>query len=218
MKASSASLGPNQKGAIAEAAVTLAATRLGFGVLKPVAEHSAYDLALDLGSEIVRVQCKWARSDGEVVEVYSGRCRAVRGGYIRQTYDVDEIDALAAYCERNGATYLLPASLVAGKRLIRLRLTPPKNGQRAAIRWASAYEFGAVAQLGERRHGMAEVRGSSPLSSTPSESDANVSVGAHAFRERFGFYMEQAAAGTDVHVTRHGRPSVRLTASEAGSL
>jgi prevent-host-death family protein len=37
-----------------------------------------------------------------------------------------------------------------------------------------------------------------------------VSVGAHEFRNRFGFYMECAAAGAEISVSRHGRPYVRL--------
>jgi hypothetical protein len=57
-------------------------------------------------------------------------------------------------------------SVVAGKTYIHLRLTPARNNQRTGVTMAADYEFGAVAQLGERRHGMAEVRGSSPLSST----------------------------------------------------
>jgi antitoxin (DNA-binding transcriptional repressor) of toxin-antitoxin stability system len=39
-------------------------------------------------------------------------------------------------------------------------------------------------------------------------------VGAHAFRERFGYWMELAAAGTDVVVTRHGTTRVRMTRAE----
>ena len=35
----------NEKGNIAEAAIALAATKLGIEVLKPVAEHGRYDLA-----------------------------------------------------------------------------------------------------------------------------------------------------------------------------
>jgi prevent-host-death family protein len=38
-------------------------------------------------------------------------------------------------------------------------------------------------------------------------------VGAHEFRNHFGFYMERAAAGEEILVTRRGRPSVRLTSS-----
>jgi hypothetical protein len=44
---SRAGLTPTQKGNIAEAAVTLAATTLGIGVLKPVQEGLRYDLIFD---------------------------------------------------------------------------------------------------------------------------------------------------------------------------
>ena len=36
-------------------------------------------------------------------------------------------------------------------------------------------------------------------------------VGANEFRNRFGWYMERAAAGEEFHVERRGRPYVRLT-------
>jgi len=35
-------------------------------------------------------------------------------------------------------------------------------------------------------------------------------VGAHEFRNHFGYYLEQAAAGHEVLVSRRGRPHVRL--------
>ena len=56
---------------------------------------------------------------------------------------------------------------------------------------------------------MPEVRGSSPLSSTPPPDGPQV-VGAHQFREHFGFWLEQAAAGLQLTVTRRGRPHVQL--------
>jgi PD-(D/E)XK nuclease superfamily protein len=54
-----------------------------------------------------------------------------------------------------------------------LRLAPRLNNQRLGINWAEDYAFearlggkqGAVAQLGERLHGMQEVTGSSPVGS-----------------------------------------------------
>jgi len=39
---------------------------------------------------------------------------------------------------------------------------------------------------------------------------AGTVVGAHEFRNRFGWYMERAAAGEEMRVTRRGRPYVRL--------
>ncbi len=72
---------------------------------------------------------------------------------------------------------------------------------------ARDYEFGAVAQLEERRHGMAEARGSSPLSSTSSD---EVTIGSHEFRNRFGWYLERTAAGERFAITRRGKPYARL--------
>jgi len=39
-----------------------------------------------------------------------------------------------------------------------------------------------------------------------------INVGAHQFRNHFGHYMEQAAAGAEVLVSRHGSPFVRMLA------
>jgi prevent-host-death family protein len=33
------------------------------------------------------------------------------------------------------------------------------------------------------------------------------------FRNRFGLYMQEAAAGAEIIVRRHGRPFVRMTAA-----
>lgn len=160
-------LDSNAKGNIAEAAITLEAIKLGIEVLKPVAEHVRYDLAFDLGHRVIRVQCKWARLDGAVVRADLVGFRHTSRGPVRTTYSTDEIDALALYCDELQRVYLIPAELIEGKSAVQLRLTAPKNAQRAAINWAERFLLsGAVAQLGERRHGMAEVRGSSPLSST----------------------------------------------------
>ena len=50
----------DQKGAIAESAIVHAAIKLGIGVFRPLSDGERYDLILDLGSKLVRVQCKWA--------------------------------------------------------------------------------------------------------------------------------------------------------------
>jgi prevent-host-death family protein len=84
-----------------------------------------------------------------------------------------------------------------------------QDGQPAAINWSIRIAPGAVAQLGERLHGMQEATGSSPVSSTPSD-PAPHTVGAHQFRNHFGWYMERTAAGEEFLVTRRGKPCVRL--------
>ncbi len=60
---------------------------------------------------------------------------------------------------------------------------------------------------------MAEVVGSSPTGSTSNEppTGGSLTVGAHEFRNRFGWYMERAAAGEEFLVSRRGKPHVRLS-------
>jgi prevent-host-death family protein len=36
------------------------------------------------------------------------------------------------------------------------------------------------------------------------------SVGAHEFRNRFGYYLERAAAGDEIRISHRGRPYARL--------
>jgi prevent-host-death family protein len=208
----------NEKGAIAETAIAAAATRLGVSVLRPITEHGRYDLAFEMGPRLLRVQCKWGGLDAEqaVIKVRLSTSRLSPSGYVRASYSDDEIDLLAVYCGELDRCYLLPCSMVAGRSAIHLRLTPPINRQRACINLATDFEFpGAVAQLGERLNGIQEARGSSPLSSTSSlAASRSVAVGCHEFRNHFGYYLERAAAGEEIRISRHGRPFACLVHAE----
>ena len=48
------------------------------------------------------------------------------------------------------------------------------------------------------------------LSSTPS----TLKVGCHQFRNHFGYYLERAAAGDEIRISRRGRPYARLVSAE----
>jgi prevent-host-death family protein len=202
----------NRKGNVAELKIAAAATELGIPVLRPMTEHTRYDLVFELEGELVRVQCKWASVLDQVVRVHTRRSRYTPRGRIQRTYTVDEIDAVAAYCGKLDRCYLLPASLIAGKSMICLRLTAPRNGQRAALNWAADYELGAVAQLGRACGWQPQGRGfeSHQLHSLDKDAES-VTVGAHEFREHLGWHMERAAAGEGLLVTRRGKPYVKLS-------
>ncbi len=209
----------DQKGNIAEQAIALTATRLGIGVFRPVGEGSRYDLILDLSTRLLRVQCKWCRLVDGVMVVRCQSSRRTAEGLRARAYTADEIDAFAAYCPDTDGCYLIPMEYAGPRRQIQLRLDPPRNAQRGAIVWARDFDFatldwprlGAVAQLAERRYGIPEAGGSSPPSSTPSISPTVTEVGAHQFRNHFGYYLERAAAGDDIRVSRHGRTFVKLS-------
>ncbi len=205
-------LSSNEKGGIAETQIAAAATKLGVPVLRPIVEHGRYDLAFEIGGRLLRVQCKWAslERDGAVLRVNLQTCRHTPKGYVFGSYHAHEIDVVAVYSGELDRCYLLPMSLVEGRRAVYLRLTPPLNSQRACINLEADFRFpGAIAQLGERSAGSRKVGGSSPPSSTPSV----VQVGCHEFRNHFGYFLEQAAAGTDIEVSRRGKPYARLIAA-----
>jgi prevent-host-death family protein len=204
---------PNHKGNVAELAIATEAARLGLSVLKPLTEHERYDLVLGMGGKLLRVQCKWAKKQGDVVLVNLATSRRGPDGYVRTNYSAADVDAIGAYCEELASCFLIPISVVDGQWGIQLRLAPTRNGQRAALHFAEQYRLGAVAQQEERRRGTAEVRGSNPLSSTldkAAETPTAIEVGAHEFRNRFGYYMEQAVAGANILVRRRGKPYARL--------
>jgi PD-(D/E)XK nuclease superfamily protein len=168
-------LTPDQKGAAAELAVIHHAAALGLGVSRPLTDGHRYDLIFDLdGTRLLRVQCKSAGRQGDVLVVWCRSRRRAATGFITRPYTACEVDAIAAYCHELDRCYLLPAALFSGRSALQLRLAPPKNNQKVGINWASDYELaaritdyqGAVAQLGERLAGSQKVTGSSPVGST----------------------------------------------------
>jgi prevent-host-death family protein len=190
--------------------ISAEATKHGIVVSRPDAA-TRYDLIFDTGSSLLRVQCKCGALDRNagVIKVRLESCWYTPTGYVRNPYAAGDVDLFAVYCGEQGRCYLLPADGLTGRHAIYLRLSQPRNKQRACVNLASDFTFdGAIAQLGERLAGSQQVAGSSPASSTscvPTEV-----VGANRFRDRFGWYMERAAAGEVFQITRHGRPFVRI--------
>jgi prevent-host-death family protein len=207
-------LSTNEKGDVAEAEIALAAIRAGCTVARPLTDHPPYDLVIEVGDRLLRVQCKWAALQRGVVEIRLGRCRhSPTQGYVRNSYRADEIDAIAAYCDDLKECFLVPVDLVDGQDWLSLRVDPPRNSQRAALHFAADHSLpGAIAQLGERVSGTHEVAGSSPAGSTPrADGDSSeITVGAHELRNHFGYWMERAAAGDEILITRRGRRYARL--------
>jgi hypothetical protein len=202
---------PNLKGNVAEAAIAFAAVKLGVPVFKPVAEHGRADLVFEIADRLYRVQCKWGRldRDGSVISVgvESNRCTA--NGYVRTKYGRGEVELLAVYCGPLDRCYLLPQSLFVGKRAVQLRLEPPKNGQRSCINLAEEYEFdGAVAQLARAPAWHAGGRG---FESPQLHSNPPMSIGSDEFRKRLGYYLDLAAEGQELNITRWGKRFLKVT-------
>lgn len=137
-------LSSDQKGSIAEAAIAFAAIKLGVGVFKPLTDGERYDLIFRLGARLVRIQCKWATRDGDVLVVRCYSCRRSRDGLMRRRYTAEEIDAFAAYSAELDRCFFLPIERFPGRSTIHLRLAPSRNNQELGINWAEDFEFDAT--------------------------------------------------------------------------
>ena len=96
------------KRAIAEGAIACAAMRLGVGVFRAVADER-YDLILDTGRRLLRVQCKTAALKGDVVLIQCYSCRRTAGGLLKRSYTSEEVDVIAAHCDELGRSSSSPS-------------------------------------------------------------------------------------------------------------
>jgi hypothetical protein len=130
------------RGDRAELAVAADLVRRGHTVAFPFGEDSDYDLIVDRGGLLERVQVKYAESDGSRLEV---RCRShsLTNGKVRRTkhYTAETIDWLAVYDSSTARCFYIPAvELGMGRSTITLRLRPALNNQRSGVRPAENYE------------------------------------------------------------------------------
>jgi PD-(D/E)XK nuclease superfamily protein len=130
------------KGDLAELKVATDLIERGYKIAIPYGEDSDFDLIFSRGDAgLERVQVKYTKSNGEFILI---RCRshALTNGKIKRTkhYTAATIDWLAVYDRTTDRCYYLPATeLGEGRTELVLRLTPPKNNQRARIRYAVDY-------------------------------------------------------------------------------
>ena len=126
-------------------AVMLALVDAGLDVSVPFGENCRYDLVIDRGDRLTRVQCKTGRlRDGTVRFATASTYghlpspRETRRDYLGQ------IDEFAVYCPETGAVYVLPIEDVPTRSGAYLRVAPAQNGQRKRIRYAKDYEIARV--------------------------------------------------------------------------
>lgn len=117
----------------------------GFAVSVPFHEDSRYDLIIDNGNRLLRVQVKTVHSDGKIVK-FSVRTvrkwRRVDGSRAgnEHRYTSKDID-LIAVCDINGRNvyYVGACELGNGMTDLTLRISNPENFQRKGVRLASDY-------------------------------------------------------------------------------
>jgi hypothetical protein len=127
-------------------AVMIALEDAGYSVLLPFGEKTRYDLVIDDGVRLSRVQCKTGRLRTGAVRFATCSCYGhhLRPQNARRDY-LGQVDFFAVYCPETCGVYLIPISDVQVRVQAALRVEPPRNGQRDGIRFAADYELARVA-------------------------------------------------------------------------
>ena len=133
--AASVTLTRKQRGEMAEAAFLAKASGLGFRVSKPWGESSRYDLIVDNGGKLMRVQVKSAHR----ADVYGGYTFHAYGN-TTQVYRSTEIDVLVAYAVPVEAWYLFPVAEF--RKYKGMKLFPTSKKRRSKFeKFREAWQF-----------------------------------------------------------------------------
>jgi PD-(D/E)XK endonuclease len=145
---------PKAKGDRTTLAVMLALQDVGYAILLPFGENTRYDLVIDDGKRLSRMQCKTGRLRGGRVLFNTCSCYGhhMNPGMSRRDYR-GQIDYFAVHCPDTDGVYLIPIEAVPNKSGGSLRVEPPRNNQRQYVRWAADFELMRVSLV--RREQMA---------------------------------------------------------------
>jgi len=121
-----------------EAIVLAELVKRGYLVSIPFGENQRYDLIIDDGTRLSRVQVKTGRLRGGVIVYNCSSSHAHRGGAARPYFG--EIEYLAVYCPDTKKVYMLPEQELTATNA-HLRLLPTRNNMVKTIRWASEFEL-----------------------------------------------------------------------------
>src|SRR5438045_2870371 len=121
---------PKAIGDRSQLAAMLALRRAGFDLWVPFGENTRYDLVIDDGKSLARVQCKTGRfRKGAVVwNVCSSNAHHPNPRPKRHDYQ-DDVEFFGVYCADTEPVYLVPITDLPMTRNASLRIDPPRNNQ-----------------------------------------------------------------------------------------
>jgi hypothetical protein len=130
-------------GEVSEAVIIAECLKLGYSISKPFGDNQRYDLILDVGGTLKKVQCKTGRiKDGAVhfpicsTKNYNGNSR---------TSYVGEVDFIFVYCPDNDAVYWLDLNTNKSKTSVSYRVKTPEYPQEK-IRYAEDFVLDTLVQ------------------------------------------------------------------------
>jgi len=123
-------------GDMSELEAARALARAGYLVSKPLGDSHRYDLIIDDGTVLSRVQVKTGRLRKGAIIFACFSSHSHRGGPSCRPYRGE----IELYCPETDKVYLLPESDACLSKA-HLRIAPPRNSQKKIVRWASKYEL-----------------------------------------------------------------------------
>ncbi len=127
---------PKEIGDLAVAKILGSLLSKGHAVLLPFGDSQRYDLVLDRGGTLSKVQCKSGRVRNGCVR-FNTSSTTWYGGHHRKNYR-DGVDFFGVYCPEVDTSYLIPVQLVGETQGV-LRLEPTKNKQTRKVRFAEEF-------------------------------------------------------------------------------
>jgi PD-(D/E)XK endonuclease len=148
---------PKEVGDRTVLAVMLALQGAGYAISAPFGENTRYDLVIDDGKRLARVQCKTGRLRRGAIRfsTCSSYGHHRRPPLPRRSYQGD-VDYFAVHCAETGHVYLVPIEEVSTHVEGALRIEAPRNGQRRGVRDAAPFEVARIVAKASRTLSIAE--------------------------------------------------------------
>lgn len=125
-------------------AVMQALQTTGYAVSVPFGENVRYDLVIDDGERLRRVQCKTGRLRNGAIRFATCSCYGHHARPQQARRDYLGVDCFAVHCPETSGVYLIPIEDLPVRVQPALRVEPSRNGQRRRVRQAATYEIGRV--------------------------------------------------------------------------
>lgn len=127
------------KGNITEAVIIAHLLKLGYSISIPFGNSSRYDLILDDGDKLLKIQCKTGRLTNGCVNFATA---SVNGFTSAKTNYKGSIDLFYVYCPQLNTIYKIPVDKAPIGGGMSLRVESPKNSASSNINWAKDYQVG----------------------------------------------------------------------------
>ncbi|MBA3321569.1 MAG: hypothetical protein H0T45_09045 [Pyrinomonadaceae bacterium] len=124
-----------ERGTLTESKILAAFVEAGYLVSLPFGDGHKYDLIIDDGRRVQRVQCKTGRVRHG--SLHFNACSFSGNAGTRRDYK-DSAEVFAVLNVETGDVYVIPVKEV-GHTVACLRLHPTLSGQNKGIRWAKNY-------------------------------------------------------------------------------